>query len=205
MVYGGVTALSGVDLVIRRGERLALVGPSGGGKSTLLGVLLGFVQPTSGRVLVDGRDLSTLDMTSWRALIGWVPQRAHLFAGTLADNIALGNPSAPREAIASAAAHASLPHSLDRVLGERGSGMSSGERQRVALARAFLRDAPLLLLDEPTARLDRASEEAVVSATLALAASRTAVLVAHRPALLGVATRVVRVENGRLNELEPAS
>lgn len=195
------TALSGVDLVIRRGDRIALTGPSGGGKSTLLMLLLGFVRPTSGRILVDGVDLSTLDTAP---LVAWVPQRAHLFAGTLASNIALGTP-APRALVEEAARNAALPLDLDRPLGERGSGVSSGERQRIALARAFLRDAALLLLDEPTARLDRVSEEAVVDATLRLAADRTAVLVAHRPALLTVATRVLRIEDGRVNELEPAA
>jgi ATP-binding cassette subfamily C protein CydD len=203
--YDRAVALAGVDLVIRAGDRIALTGPSGGGKSTLLMLLLGFVTPTRGRILVDGVDLSTVDIESWRAGLAWVPQRAHLFAGTLADNIALGDPGATPDAVAAAARHASLPLALDRPLGERGSGVSSGERQRIALARAFLRDAPLLLLDEPTARLDRASEDAVVAATLALAAERTAVLVAHRPALLTVATRVLRVENGRLSELEPAA
>jgi ATP-binding cassette subfamily C protein CydD len=133
-----------------------------------------------------------------------VPQRPHLFAGTLAENIALGSPSAPAERISRAARDAALPHDLSLTLGERGHGMSSGERQRVALARAFLRDAPVLLLDEPTARLDVDSEKAVVDATLRLARDRTAVLVAHRPALLGVATRVLRLDSGRLLEEVPA-
>jgi ATP-binding cassette, subfamily C, bacterial CydD len=198
--YERGTALSNVDLVIREGERIALVGPSGSGKSTLLNLLLGFTSPTSGEILVNGVELSTLDMSRWRSHLAWVPQRAHLFAGTLAENIALGNPSASRDDIERAAASAALPYDLSRVLGERGHGMSSGERQRLALARAFLRDAPLLLLDEPTARLDVESEKAVVEATLRLAEGRTAVLVAHRPALLSVATRVLRLEHGRLRE-----
>jgi ATP-binding cassette subfamily C protein CydD len=203
--YDRTVALSEVDLIIRPGDRVALIGPSGGGKSTLLALLLGFVTPTRGRILIDGVDLSTVDIGSWRAQLAWVPQRAHLFAGTLASNIALGRPHATAEAIELAARNAALPHDLDRVLGERGSGMSSGERQRVALARAFLRDASLLLLDEPTARLDRVSERAVVCATERLAQGRTALLVAHRPALLTVATRVLRIEGGRLHELEPVT
>lgn len=202
VAYDRADALSEVDLTIRAGDRIALVGSSGGGKSTLLNLILGFVTPASGRILVDGRDLSTLDLEAWRAQLAWVPQRAHLFAGTLAENISLGSPAATTFEIAEAAVSAALPHDLSIVLGERGHGMSSGERQRVALARAFLRDAPLLLLDEPTARLDAVSEQAVVDATLRLAEGRTAVLVAHRPALRQVATRVIRVEDGRVSEVE---
>lgn len=211
VAYERTTALRDVDLTIRPGERLALVGPSGGGKSTLLNLLLGFTVPDRGRVLVDGVDLAELDLDGWRRRLGWVPQRAHLFADTLAANIALGSPDASREQIEQAARAAvlgpvvdALPQGLDTVLGERGHGLSSGERQRLALARAFLRDAPLLLLDEPTARLDAASEQAVVEATLALVQGRTALLVAHRPALLAAATRVVRVEQGAVHELVTA-
>ncbi|MFC7248029.1 thiol reductant ABC exporter subunit CydD [Catellatospora aurea] len=211
VAYERTTALRDVDLTIRPGERIALVGPSGGGKSTLLNLLLGFTVPTSGRVLVDGADLAELDLDGWRRQLGWVPQRAHLFADSLAANIALGAPDAPRERIARAAHAAALgpvvdalPQGLDTVLGERGHGLSSGERQRLALARAFLRDAPLLLLDEPTARLDAASEQAVVESTLSLVEGRTALLVAHRPALLAAATRVVRIDYGTLHELVTA-
>ncbi|WP_373314268.1 thiol reductant ABC exporter subunit CydD [Catellatospora coxensis] len=211
VAYERTTALRDVDLTIRPGERIALVGPSGGGKSTLLNLLLGFTVPTSGRVLVDGADLAELDLDGWRRQLGWVPQRAHLFADTLAANIALGAPDAPRERIAGAARAAALgpvvdalPQGLDTVLGERGHGLSSGERQRLALARAFLRDAPLLLLDEPTARLDAASEQAVVESTLSLVEGRTALLVAHRPALLAAATRVIRIDQGTLHELVTA-
>jgi ATP-binding cassette subfamily C protein CydD len=198
--YGDTVALSNVDLTIRAGDRIALTGPSGGGKTTLLNLLLGFVEPSEGQVLVDGAELSTLDLAAWRQILSWVPQRPHLFAGTLAENISLGSPNATPAALASAAASASLPHDLSRDLGERGHGMSSGERQRVALARAFLRDAPLLLLDEPTARLDRANEAAVVAATLTLAAGRTALLVAHRPALLSIATRALHITSGQVTE-----
>ncbi|BCJ72309.1 hypothetical protein CS0771_18530 [Catellatospora sp. IY07-71] len=211
VTYDRTTALRDADLVIRPGERVALVGPSGGGKSTLLNLLLGFTVPDAGRVLVDGTDLAALDLDAWRRRLGWVPQRAHLFADTVAANIALGDPDASRERIERAARAAAfgpvldaLPQGLDTVLGERGHGLSSGERQRLALARAFLRDAPLLLLDEPTARLDAASEQAVVDATLTLVQGRTALLVAHRPALLAAATRVIRIEHGTLHELVTA-
>ncbi|MEU7849738.1 thiol reductant ABC exporter subunit CydD [Micromonospora parva] len=210
VAYERITALRDVTLTIRPGERIAIIGPSGAGKSTLLGLLLGFVAPTSGRITVDGVDLATVDTDAWRRQLAWVPQRAHLFAASLADNIRLGAPDTPADVLA-AAVHdaalddvvAGLPDGLDTVLGERGHGLSSGQRQRVALARAFLRAAPVVLLDEPTARLDTAAEAVVLDATRRLVAGRTAVLVAHRPALLADADRILRVEDGRVTELTP--
>ncbi|MFU8852077.1 thiol reductant ABC exporter subunit CydD [Micromonospora sp. SL1-18] len=208
--YERTTALRDVTLTIRPGERVAVIGPSGAGKSTLLGLLLGFVNPTAGRVTVDGVDLADVDLDAWRRQVAWVPQRAHLFAGSLADNIRLGAPGTPDAALARAVTDAALdevvaalPDGLATTLGERGHGLSSGQRQRVALARAFLRDAPLVLLDEPTARLDSASEAIVLAATRRLVAGRTALLVAHRPALLEDADRILRVEDGRVTELSP--
>ncbi|MFI7607081.1 thiol reductant ABC exporter subunit CydD [Micromonospora sp. NPDC049366] len=209
--YDRTTALRDVTLTVRPGERIAIVGPSGAGKSTLLGLLLGFVSPTSGRVTVDGVDLAGADLDAWRRQLAWVPQRAHLFAASLTDNIRLGAPDTPEPALAAAVRDAALddvvaglPDGLDTVLGERGHGLSSGQRQRVALARAFLRDAPVVLLDEPTARLDSASEAVVLAATRRLVAGRTALLVAHRPALLEDADRILRIEDGRVTELTPA-
>ncbi|MDR7280706.1 thiol reductant ABC exporter subunit CydD [Catenuloplanes atrovinosus] len=207
--YDRVVALRDVSLTVAAGDRIAIVGPSGAGKSTLLGLLLGFVTPTSGRVLVDGADLATIDPEQWRRRLAWVPQRAHLFATTMAGNIRLGAPSATDADVAAAARAAllddviaGLPDGLRTRLGERGHGLSSGQRQRVALARAFLRaDAPLLLLDEPTARLDGASESAVLDASRRLVTGRTALLVAHRPALLAEAGRILRIEDGHLTEL----
>ncbi|MCP3783280.1 thiol reductant ABC exporter subunit CydD [Micromonospora sp. A3M-1-15] len=208
VAYERTTALRDVTLTIRPGERVAVIGPSGAGKSTLLNLLLGFVTPTAGRVTVDGVDLAGVDLDAWRRELAWVPQRAHLFAGSLADNIRLGAPDTPDAALAGAVTDAALdevvaalPDGLGTTLGERGHGLSSGQRQRVALARAFLRDAPLVLLDEPTARLDSASEAVVLAATRRLVAGRTALLVAHRPALLEDADRILRVEDGRVTEL----
>ncbi|MCZ7439836.1 thiol reductant ABC exporter subunit CydD [Micromonospora sp. WMMC241] len=210
VAYDRTTALRDVNLTIRPGDRVAVIGPSGAGKSTLLNLLLGFVAPTAGRVTVDGVDLAGVDLDAWRRELAWVPQRAHLFAGSLADNIRLGAPDTPDAALAAAVADAALdevldalPDGLDTRLGERGHGLSSGQRQRVALARAFLRDAPLVLLDEPTARLDSASEAVVLTATRRLVAGRTALLVAHRPALLADADRILRVDDGRVTELRP--
>jgi ATP-binding cassette subfamily C protein CydD len=209
VAYERTVALRDASLAVRPGERVAVIGPSGAGKSTLLGLLLGFVAPTSGRVLVGGVDLATVDQDAWRRRIAWVPQRAHLFADTLAGNVRLGAPDATDDAVRAAVRDAALeevvadlPEGLDTVLGERGHGLSSGQRQRLALARAFLRGAPLVLLDEPTARLDGASEAAVLTATGRLTAGRTTLLVAHRPALLAGADRVVRVDQGRLAELD---
>ncbi|MFI1917917.1 thiol reductant ABC exporter subunit CydD [Nocardia sp. NPDC020380] len=204
-----IPAIAGVRLRIRPGERVGLVGPSGAGKSTLLAVLLGFTEPESGRVHAGGRDLAEIDWDAWRAGVAWVPQRPYLFAASIAENIRLGRPDAPmadvRQAARDAAAEQfirALPDGYDTVLGERGAGLSAGQRQRIALARAFLRDAPILLLDEPTAYLDPESEAAVVAASARLMAGRTTLVVAHRPALLEHVDRVVTIEQGRLRERE---
>jgi ABC-type multidrug transport system fused ATPase/permease subunit len=143
-----------------------------------------------------------VDIDEWRARVAWVPQRPYLFAASVTDNIRLGSVGDVRAAARAADADGfieALPSGYGTVLGERGYGLSSGQRQRIALARAYLRtDAPLLLLDEPTARLDPASEAAVLSASLDLVRGRTALLVAHRPALVEVADRVLRIEAGRI-------
>ncbi len=215
--YRGQDALH-LTATIRRGEVVALTGPSGCGKSTALGVLLGFVRPDSGWVTVGGIDLSTVDPAAWRSTIAWVPQRPHLFAGTIRDNIALG--AAPdlqlpagfapcfgdlREQAAVdvapaarlAGAHefiAELPAGYDTVLGDDGTGLSAGQRQRIALARAFQRDAPVVLLDEPTANLDANTAEQVMVAIRRLAQGRTVVIAAHRPDLIALADRVIDLE-----------
>jgi thiol reductant ABC exporter CydD subunit len=199
-------ALEGVTLAVAPEEVLAVTGPSGCGKSTLLGVLLGLIEPDAGSVCAGATDIATLDPDAWRARIAWVPQRPHLFAATLMDNVRLGRTGASVADIHQAVRDAGLgdlvtrlPRGLDTRLGERGAGLSAGERQRVALARAFLRRAPLLLLDEPTANLDGQTEEEVLNAIRRLSRGRTVVLVAHRPALLALADRVVdisRVEVG---------
>ncbi|MGV9242244.1 thiol reductant ABC exporter subunit CydD [Streptomyces sp. NPDC003710] len=194
-------AVSALSLKVAPGETVALVGPSGAGKSTLLSVLLGFVPPTEGRVRIGGVDLASADLEDWRSRIAWVPQRPHLYAGTIAENVRMARPDAEDAAVRRALADAgalefvdALPAGADTVLGEEGAGLSAGQRQRLALARAFLADRPVLLLDEPTASLDGATEAEVVEAVRRLAAGRTVLLVVHRPALLGIADRIVRLD-----------
>jgi thiol reductant ABC exporter CydD subunit len=191
-------ALDGVSLTVEPGEVLALVGPSGCGKSTLLSVLLGFIAPERGSVRVGDVELAELDPDAWRSRIAWVPQRPHLFAASIAENVRLGRREASEDEVRAAITAARLddvvarlPGGMQTVLGDRGAGLSAGERQRVGLARAFLRDSPLLLLDEPTANLDGQTEHEVLEAVRRLAQGRTVVLVAHRPALLGLADRVL--------------
>ncbi|WP_431035113.1 thiol reductant ABC exporter subunit CydD [Streptomyces sp. P6-2-1] len=194
-------ALDGISLRVRPGETVALVGPSGAGKSTLLQAVLGFVRPDAGRITVGGTDLAEIDPALWHARIAWVPQHPALFAGTLAENVLLARPEATEAEVARALRDAGawefvreLPDGVRTVLGEDGAGLSAGQRQRLALARAFLADRPVLLLDEPTAALDGATEAGIVEAVGRLAAGRTVLLVVHRPALLALADRVVRIE-----------
>jgi ABC-type transport system involved in cytochrome bd biosynthesis fused ATPase/permease subunit len=186
--------LEEVDLVIRSGETVALVGPSGEGKSTLAELVLGLRRAGTGRVLRAGR-------------AAWVPQRPTIFAGTVAENISLADPAADDERVLDAAARAgagelvgSLPDGLATVVGEGGRPLSAGETQRIALARAFLSDAPLVVLDEPTANLDPATAAVVGDAIDRLSDERAVLLIAHRPELAARADRIVRLEQGRLVE-----
>ncbi|SCF97841.1 ATP-binding cassette, subfamily C, CydCD, partial [Streptomyces sp. MnatMP-M27] len=193
-------SLARTSFEIRAGETVAVVGPSGAGKTTLLNAVLGFAAPHEGRVLIGGRDLASLDPESWRRQIAWVPQRPYLFAGTIAENVRLARPDADDEAVRTALRDADalgfvsvLPDGIETRLGEMGAGLSAGQRQRIALARAFLADRPVLLLDEPTANLDGETEASVVEAVRRLAEGRTVLLVVHRPALLPLADRVLRL------------
>jgi ATP-binding cassette subfamily C protein CydD len=198
-------ALDAIGLILPAGRIVGVAGPSGAGKSTLLGVIAGHVAPTAGTLLVDGRPLHMPAPASWSARLAWMGQRPYLFPGTLADNIALGRPEASHRAIAAAAERAGLgpllagrAGGLNATVGERGAGLSGGEVRRVALARAFLKDAPLLLLDEPTASLDARTEEEILAAIAALARGRTVVIASHSPPVLRLCDFVVMLDEGSL-------
>jgi ATP-binding cassette subfamily C protein CydD len=201
----GRVGLDGLDLDIRPGERLALAGASGAGKSTLMALLLGFVQAQSGQVMVGAQRLDRLDLAAWRRQLAWVPQSPRLFHGSLRDNLHLGSPDATpaqlREALRMAGAAqflSALPKGLDSTVGDRGQGLSGGEIRRIALARAFLRDARLVLLDEPTASLDATQEQAISAAIDTLAQGRTLVTIAHRLKTVERADRIVVLDAGRV-------
>jgi ATP-binding cassette, subfamily C, bacterial CydD len=198
-------ALLDVTATIEAGEFVAVAGASGAGKSTLLALLLLFTEPTSGRIAIGGADLAELAAADWRRRIAWVPQRPYLFAGTVAENIALGDSRAGPDAIARAARLAGadefiagLPGGYAARLGERALSLSAGQRQRLALARAFLRDAPLLLLDEPTAHLDPVTAAEIAAVVDVLAAGRTVLLVTHNARQFARADRVLNLDHGRL-------
>ena len=195
--------LDGLDLELRPGETLALVGASGVGKSTVARLLLGLVAPTAGRICGGDVDLAACNLQAWRRMIAWVPQHPTLFRGSVEQNIRLGNPAASTQQMVEAAALAgadgfiqALPRAYDTQIGDGGRPLSPGERRRIGLARAFLRDAPLVLLDEPTADLDPWSVEVVANAVRRLGVGRTVLLIAHRPELVEHADRVVRLVNG---------
>jgi ATP-binding cassette, subfamily C, bacterial CydD len=207
LIYPGrdQPALADVDLAIRPGERITLTGPSGAGKSSLLALLLRFADPVSGHIEVGGIDLTSIPREQWRTQISWVPQHPYLFAGSVASNIALGNPDASRQAIARAAQAAgaaqyieALTRGYDTEIGERGLRLSAGQRQQIALARAFLRDAPLLLLDEPTAHLDAATARRLDEAISTLMPGRSVIQVTHGHGWAHDTGRVLALDHGTL-------
>ena len=202
----GEPVLDGVHLRIAPGELVALVGASGEGKSTLAALLLRLLDPDEGAVRCNGVDLRATAPEDWRRQLAWVPQRATLFSGTVADHARLGVPAAPDDAVHRAVADAGLldlvaglPDGLQTRVGEGARTLSAGEAQRIALARAFLRDAPLLVLDEPTAHLDATTAADVGAAVARLAAGRTTLLVAHDAGLARRADRVLRLAGGTLH------
>lgn len=199
--------LHGIDLSIRRGEKIAFVGESGGGKSTLMSLLQGLYMPTSGSVRVAGFDTSTSTLGQLRSAMGMVFQDASLFSGTIAENIAYARPDATREAIIDAARQANadvfvqrFTDGYDSLIGERGLKLSGGQKQRIAVARAILKDAPILILDEATSALDTRSERIVQDALDRLMVGRTSLIIAHRLSTISSVDRIVTLENGRILE-----
>jgi ATP-binding cassette, subfamily C, bacterial CydD len=195
--------LNDFALELLPGETVALVGSSGAGKTTVASLLLRLAEPLSGRVTVGGIDLAECQTELWRRLIAWVPQRPTIFSGTVAENIRLGSDAAGERGVRDAAVLAgadrfirALPAGYETLVGDGGRALSAGERRRIALARAFIRDAPFVILDEPTADLDRTSADVVAEAIERLRARRTVLLIAHRPELVAHADRVVELEGG---------
>jgi ATP-binding cassette subfamily C protein CydD len=200
-------ALNDLSLRISAGETVALVGETGAGKSTVANLLLRFIESDSGTISAGGVPIGSLDLADWRAHIGWVPQRPHLFFGSVAENIRLARPEATDSEVAAAAEAASahsfisaLPRGYETQIGENGTRLSGGEQQRLAIARAFLKDAPLLILDEATSHLDSATEATVQGAIARLMRGRTVLIIAHRLKLAERADRIVVLENGRAIE-----
>ncbi len=197
-------ALNGLSFRVPDGETLVLAGPSGAGKSTVIEILLGFVRPDRGRVTINGADITDLVPQALARLTAWIGQRPVLFAGSIRDNIRFARPEATDAEVEEAARNASitefaaaLPDGLDTTVGEGGYGLSGGQAQRVAIARAFLKNAPLLLLDEPTAHLDPATEREVLESLRRLALGRTVILASHSSAAHGFAGRRLDVRDGR--------
>jgi ATP-binding cassette subfamily C protein CydD len=208
---GHRTALDGVSLIIEAGGKVALTGPSGAGKSTLAQLLLRFNQPDQGRIYLEtGSEsipLNEIPAKGWREMTAWVPQQPYLFNASAAENIRLGKPEASQAEVIAAAKQAyahefitGLPQGYLTNLGERGARLSGGQLQRISLARAFLRNAPLLILDEATANLDLENESLILDALDRLMAGKTVLVIAHRAALLERADRVIRLEAGRVVE-----
>ncbi|MFZ0492925.1 MAG: thiol reductant ABC exporter subunit CydD [Acidimicrobiia bacterium] len=197
-------ALDDVSFAIEPRTRLAIVGRSGSGKSTIVSLLLRFLEPSSGRITAGGVDLAGIDPDEWRRAIAWVPQDPTIFAGTIGDNVRIGNTGASRAEVMEALRRAGLGDfvaDLDAEVGERGVLLSAGQRRRLGLARAFVRDASLLIADEPTANLDLDTQESIRAVLDRLAEQRTVVTVVHRPVLAADADLVVRLEQGRIVEV----
>ena len=201
------TVLSDVDIHIPAGKSIALVGPSGGGKTTLCSLLPRFYDVDAGSVCVDGKDVRTLTLESLRRAIGIVQQDVYLFEGTIRENIAYGKPGASDEEIIEAAKRAnidafveSLPDGYDTFVGERGARLSGGQKQRIAIARVFLKDPPVLILDEATSALDNESERYIQQSLDALAHGRTTITIAHRLSTIRNADEILVLDHEGIRE-----
>jgi len=200
-------ALKDISFSMAPGQHIALVGPSGAGKSTIAHLLMRFLDPSAGRILINDIPLGGLDARAWRSQIAWAPQRPTLFNATIADNIRLGQPDAGMEKVVRAAKQAfahdfiqTFPQGYETIVGERGSRLSGGQAQRIALARAFLRDVPFVILDEPTANLDPETEDQIQQAIARLLTGRSALIIAHRLNTIIAADRILVIQNGRIVE-----
>jgi ATP-binding cassette subfamily C protein len=208
--YGARPVLDGVTFSVEAGRLTVVVGPSGAGKTTLIDLVCRLYEPDSGRIAIDGIALDKIDRAAWRASIGYVPQEAVLFHDTIRNNVTLGDPAIGdaevRRALERAGAWSfveAIPEGMDSPVGERGGRLSGGQRQRIAIARALVRRPKLLVLDEPTASLDEATERELCRTLAALARETTVLAISHRPALAEAADRVVRLEAGRIVEAPP--
>jgi ATP-binding cassette, subfamily C, bacterial CydD len=201
----GEKALSKVNLSIKPGQHVAVIGASGAGKSTLIHLLLGFTRPTCGRIKINNIPFSEISLESWRKQLAWIGQNPILFPGSIVENIRLARPSADDAAVYQAASVAGvlefcthLPSGIHTVVKEQGVGLSMGQAQRVALARAYLKQAPLMLLDEPTARLDERTEAQLLQKALTIFKNRTVLMVTHSNRVLSSMDRIIRMDQGRL-------
>ncbi|MGP3966184.1 ABC transporter ATP-binding protein [Streptomyces sp. 6N223] len=204
----GPDAVSDFSLRVPPGETIALVGASGAGKSTILNLLIGFIRPVSGRILLDSTDMATLDLRTYRRFLSVVPQESVLFEGTIGENVGYGMRQVDERSVREALKDANalefvdrLPNGLDTVVGERGARLSGGQRQRIAIARALIRDPRILVLDEATSALDTRSEALVQEALNRLMRGRTVFVVAHRLSTVRSADRIVVMEAGRIREI----
>ncbi|MFZ1582843.1 MAG: ABC subfamily B transporter ATP-binding protein, partial [Saprospiraceae bacterium] len=202
-----LVVLKGINIDIKAGQKIALVGQSGGGKSTIIQLLMKFYNPDSGNILVDGVDIDEYNLTQFRKNIGIVPQEVILFGGTIRENIAYGKPNATEEEITMAARQSnswefisSFPDGMDTIVGDRGIKLSGGQRQRIAIARAILKDPKILILDEATSSLDAESEKLVQEALDKLMQNRTSIIIAHRLSTIRDVDSIYVLENGKIIE-----
>lgn len=199
-----VPVLKNASFKILPGEKAALAGVSGSGKSTILSLLLGFIEPQEGRIFVNGLPLDEICMDQWRARLSWIGQRPHLFKGTIEENIEMARSGASREDVMNVMSLCRIQDLAGKKIDERGMGISGGQQQRVGLARAMLRRSPLMLLDEPTAHLDAETEDLVQKSISEMSAGATVLFAAHRHAALKAADRILLVENGTVTERRAA-
>ena len=207
--YGDRQILRGIDFEILPGQSTGLIGVTGTGKSTIMAMLLGFIRPQQGRILVDGVDLNEIDLESYRRNLGWVPQSPNLLSGSVRENILLGSPDASPELFAMICRElqvdefiAVLPDGYETLLGEKGFGLSGGQIQRIALARAMIREVNFLLLDEPTASLDPLTEQMIDKTLLELGGKKTRFVIAHRAATISAMDHLYHLENGQITQVK---